>query len=76
MIVGAKTAAQVPIGEVQAEACELGHIPMAIPIPSGIASSTISTTSKMTRTVFQVTRPGYHRAPDQETGDWLVVLAI
>ena len=48
-------AAQAPTVEGQVEVCELGHIPMAIPIPSGIAKRTISRTSRTIRSVLVTT---------------------
>src|SRR2546427_7683647 len=48
-------AAQTPTADGHVEECELGHIPMAIPIPSGIAKSRISSTSRTIRSVLVTT---------------------
>ena len=48
-------AAQAPTAEGHVEECELGHIPMAIPIPSGIAKRTIRSTSRTIRSVLVTT---------------------
>ena len=49
-------AAQAPTADGHVEEWELGHIPMAIPMPSGIARRTIRSTNRTIRSVL-VTEP-------------------